>query len=144
LKIYIQQRGITMQEKDYTQLVVWPATMLGDASAEDFEKFIKETFSCRAKFCEEVITLPDVVNGLFVEDTGGRHDLLFYVHNDDLGKFAVPRLAYGIRWWEDVLDNMVNSTDAPIYSTDILKKYPYGWDNDESAFCDKYSKLLQK
>jgi len=87
------QKNIDTEEGKYTQLCVWPATILGDNTPEQFEQFIKEEFNdTRAKFTEEVITNP--ANG----EKGGRHDLFFYIHNDDLGKFAVKRLSYGIRW----------------------------------------------
>jgi hypothetical protein len=37
--------------------------------------------------------------------TGGRNDVVFAVHQDDIKTFAVPRLSIGVRWVEDVLDN---------------------------------------
>lgn len=47
----------------------------------------------------------------------------FYVHDDDIGRFAVKRLLYGIRWWEDVLGN----GNGYQYSEDTLKKYQKIW-----------------
>lgn len=109
---------------EYNQLCVWQATELGDQTPEDFEKFIMDTFGCRAKFCEVVYTLPDKdKSGKPVEGTGGRSDLFFYVANEDIKKFAVPRLAYGIRWWEDVLMN----GQGVLYPKEILDKYPAKW-----------------
>lgn len=109
-----------MMENQFKQLCVWPGTMLGDNTVNDFEKFIKETFDVRVKFAEEVIT-----NGSKERDEeGGRHDLFFFVHNEDISKFAVKRLAYGIRWWEDVVSY---NDGAYLYSQEILDKYSVNW-----------------
>lgn len=111
-----------LAEQGYHQLCVWEGTVLGDTKVSDFEDFFrKEGF--RVKFLEEVVTLPDVEDGRVVEGTGGRHDLFFLVHSDDVSKFAVPRLQMGIRWWEDVLGN----GHGNIYSQEVLNKYPRLW-----------------
>ncbi len=84
---------------DFKQPVVWPGTLMGDGTVAEFEAFILAEFGCRAKYVGQFTTLPEG------DDEGGREDLVFYVHSEDLGKFAVPRLAYGMRWIEDVIDN---------------------------------------
>lgn len=101
----------------YKQLCVWPGTTLGDWTPEQFEQFMKEEFGVRTKFVEEVVT--NAGDG----GEGGRHDLFFYVHSNDVGKFAVPRLQAGIRWWEDVVGN----NSHMIYSKEIIDKYPTQW-----------------
>ena len=106
----------------YNQLCVWPGTVLGSSSAREMEKFFKQK-GFRVRFCEEVKTLPDVDNGRVVEGTGGRIDIFFYIHDEDIVKFAIPRLSMGIRWWEDVLANGGGS----IYPQKILDKYPPKW-----------------
>jgi len=84
----------------FTQVCVWENCEIGKGSIQDFEDQIAQTFKdVRVKFLEEIITLPGH-NG-----KGGRTDLFFCVHEDDIGKFAVPRLMAGIRWIEDVIDN---------------------------------------
>ena len=106
----------------YQQLCVWPACYLGDSTPADFEAFVLEKLGARVKFAEEV------------ETTGGRKDLFFYVNDEDISNFAVRRLAYGIRWWEDVLDN----GNGLEYQEATLKKYPYTWEKvsfDETE-CD--------
>ena len=109
--------------KNYTQLCVWCGTMLGDLSVQEFEKFFKDQ-GYRIKFAEEVVTLPDYEYGKPVEGTGGRHDILFYIHTEDIAKFAIPRLTAGIRWWEDVVSyNNHNNW----YSEEVLQKYPTTW-----------------
>lgn len=90
----------------FSQVVVWPGTLVGKDQVADFEKFMMDEFGVRASYIEEVLTAPDRDrNGYPVEDTGGRNDLFFYVHSDDIPKFSVARLGYGMRWIEDVYSN---------------------------------------
>lgn len=126
---------------DYQQIVVWHECCLGESSAEDFEKFILDKLGARCKFLEQVTTLPDVIDGKVQKDTGGRYDILFAVHKDDVPSFAVKRFAYKMRWWEDVLDNMINKVDVPIYSDEVLEKYPYGWKDNDLGWCDYCKKI---
>lgn len=107
----------------YNQLCVWEGTLLDDSGPKGFIQFLKGEFGARFKFAEEVKTLPDRKGGTVVPDTGGRNDLFFYVHDDDSSKFALPRLNYGIRWWEDVLSN----GGRELYPNEVLERYPYGW-----------------
>lgn len=111
------------KENKFSQLCVLPATTLEGSSPKDFEDFFKKEFDCRVKFAEQVITLPDVENGRAVEDTGGRSDLFFFIHNDDIPKFSIKRLTMGIRWWEDVVSNR----NHLIYPESITKKYQTTW-----------------
>ena len=106
-------------EPVFTQLCVWPGTTLSPSTPKDLEDFFKDEMGTRIKYAEEVTTLPG--DG----GEGGRTDQFFFVHNDDVGKFAIPRLKMGIRWWEDVLDNMKGRDQ--IYPKEILEKYPYTW-----------------
>ena len=109
----------------FNQLCVWPATTLGDSAPQELVDFFQEEFNTRIQFEQEVITNPDLDhNGHPIKDTGGRTDLFFYVHDDDVAAFAVPRLAMGIRWWEDVVSYNDNSH---LYTTEILEKYPITW-----------------
>jgi hypothetical protein len=72
---------------------------------------------------ETITTGPDRdENGNASFETGGRVDTIFAVHDDDVMKFAVPRLAMGIRWIEDVLDNEARETEHSIYP-DRVKEY---------------------
>jgi len=101
---------------EWPQLCVWPGTLVGD-KIKKFESFMLEHFGTRVKYAEEVKTLPG--DG----GEGGRNDLFFYVYKDDVGKFAIPRLQVGIRWWEDVLNNMRDQ----IYPQEIIDKYKPTW-----------------
>jgi len=88
-------------QSGFSQVCVWPATVVGGKKKQaEFVKWIESNFDgVRVQYLEEIKTLRD--------DTGpgGRNDLLFAVHQDDVAKFAIPRLQYGIRWIEDVYGN---------------------------------------
>lgn len=111
--------------ENYSQLCVWPGTLVGPTEAEEFERFMLETFNARVKYHTEVTTLPDLdESGAIMEDTGGRNDLFFYVHDDDVPHFAVPRLQAGIRWWEDVVGYNDN---RHLYTEDFINAHPLSW-----------------
>ena len=85
------------RHKDYRQVCVWPCTTLGENKPEDFVELFKEQ-GFRVQFLEEIKTTEPSA-----DEEGYRIDLFFAVHNDDINKFALPRLKMGIRWIEDVL-----------------------------------------
>ena len=103
----------------FNQLCVWPGTVVGDSKKvqEDFVKFFKDELGVTVKYETEVKTLPDETG------PGGRNDLFFYIADDDISKFAVPRLSMGIRWYEDVLGN----GGGKLYPTEVLEKYEKTW-----------------
>ena len=95
----------TQLKEGFTQVCVWPGTIVGLDKVAEFESFMLDNFFARVQYLEEVTTALDMTNGFPVEDTGGRNDVLFAIHNDDIGKFAIPRMQFGIRWIEDVYGN---------------------------------------
>ena len=102
------------KKENYNQVCVIHGLLLEDGDVKDFEEKIKEVFGTRVQFLETIKTGPDLdLDGELVEGTGGRHDVFFAAHDDDLGKFAVPRLMNGIRWIEDVLAEC--NYRSPIY-----------------------------
>lgn len=108
----------------FTQLCVWPGCTVGEKKVRKFENLMLDEFNARVKYASEIKTKPDFDNdGNPVPETGDRNDLLFYIHTDDIGHFAIKRLSLGIRWWEDVRDNGGNK----LYSKSVLKKYPKTW-----------------
>ena len=114
-----------MSTNPFVQLCVWPGTVLGDSTPEDFENFFLEEMAVRVKYHTEVKTRPDLdAAGRPVAETGGRNDLFFFVHNEDSAKFAIPRLAMGIRWWEDVIKYNDNSH---LYEWEFIKAHPPTW-----------------
>lgn len=106
-----------MNARPYSQAVSWPGTTCAADEGADVEKFIAEEFNgARAKFIGCFLTKPDVDQfGENVPDTGGRSDLCFYVHEDDMGKFAVARFRFGMRWVDDVIGNEKARGDDTIY-----------------------------
>jgi len=99
------KKNVERKEK-FTQVCVWPGTIIKDAEIPDFEKFFKDEVSARVQYLETIKTLPDKnEDGTIIEDTGGRSDVFFAVHDDDVMGFSIPRLQFGIRWIEDVLGN---------------------------------------
>jgi hypothetical protein len=112
-------------ENNFTQLCVWPGCFLGDSTPKDLEDFFLGEMNTRVKYHTEVKTQPDIdESGNPVPDTGGRNDLFFYVHSDDIGNFAIPRLKMGIRWWEDVVSYNDNSH---LYTKEFLDNHPVTW-----------------
>lgn len=111
--------------ENYTQLCVWPGTVFGDSTPEDLEKFFLDEMKTRIKYHTQVETLPDLdESGKAIPDTGGRNDLFFYVHSEDIGHFAIPRLQMGIRWWEDVVGYNDNKH---LYTEEFLNANPLTW-----------------
>lgn len=97
----------------FSQVVVWPHTLLGDDNTEaDFQQFITEEFDARIKLIGEHRINKD------------RTDLLFYIHSEDIPKFAVARLSWGMRWLEDVMANDGSYTPpegiAPTWNEDAI------------------------
>ena len=87
--------------ENFTQVCVWPATVVGKTKKKikEFEDWGISEFGVRFQYLEEILTNRDE------SGPGGRNDLFFAVHSEDVGKFAIPRLSYGIRWIEDVYGN---------------------------------------
>jgi hypothetical protein len=114
-----------MSENKFTQLCVWPGTVLGDNTIQDLENFFLQEMKTRIKYHAEVKTLPDVdSDNNPIPETGGRNDLFFFVHSDDVQHFALPRLQMGIRWWEDVVGY---NNNRHLYTEEFLKNNPTTW-----------------
>lgn len=107
-------------DDDFKQLCVIQGCKLGESTEDDFINIFKKDFGVRVKFCEEVIT-----NGSKERnEEGGRTDIFFYIHDDDILDFAFKRIAFGVRWWEDVV---VYNDGAYLYPQAILDKYVPQW-----------------
>lgn len=105
-----------------SQIVVWRGTIVGE-NKQDFLDWLHDEGFKSAEYLEEFKTLPDISNGKAVEGTGVRNDLLFSIGQEDIPKFAIWRLQYGMSWWEDYLDN----EDSSIIPDSILNKYERSW-----------------
>ena len=116
----------TQPSNNFTQLCVWSGVLLGDSSIEEFESFFMSELGVRIKYHTEVETLPDLdERGNPVPDTGGRNDIFFFVHSDDIAKFAIVRLEMGIRWWEDVIK--YNDNSKHLYTPEFIEANPVTW-----------------
>ena len=80
-------------------VLVWPGTLLAAEQEKEFEKWIKDEIGAVATVLGVVKTLPGQGG------PGGRSDLFFTIRTSDIVNFALWRLQYGMRWWEDVVDN---------------------------------------
>jgi hypothetical protein len=90
----------------FSQVCVWPGTVVQPNEVDLLVDYFKDQMDCRVQYLETIVTAPDRNNrGGTISNTGGRHDVLIAVHNDDVSKFAVPRLMLGIRWLEDIYGN---------------------------------------
>ena len=117
-----EYKKVEDKEKDqFNQLCVLEGTTFPEGGVKEFHQFFKDEMGVRVKFENQVKTLPDFEG---CTETGGRNDLFFYIHDDDIGKFAVPRLSMGVRWYEDVLLN----GGGKLYDEDVLKAYPATWE----------------
>ena len=97
---------------NYTQVCVFPGIIVDEDKIQEFVDRIKEVFDTRVQYLETILTKPDLDDP---ENTGGRSDVFFAVHQDDIGKFAVKRLQYGIRWIEDAMSNANGYHLNPLY-----------------------------
>ena len=113
-----------LKKNNYNQLCLWAGITVGE-NAQLFEDYVRDEFGFRVKYETEVITKPDIEDGELVDGTGGRIDLLFYIHDGDISKFAFQRFKIGhIRWWEDVVSY---NDGSHLYTKNILKKYEVKW-----------------
>lgn len=90
--------------KDHQQVLVWQGTIMTQDQVPEFEQWMLEECGCRIKYLESVTTSPSPDPDSFghLLGTGGRIDVIFSVHNDDVGRIALVRLKTGMRWLDDV------------------------------------------
>jgi hypothetical protein len=117
------------RKEGYSQVCVWPGTLVGPDKIADFENFMLEEFKARVQYLEEINTYPDLKDGKIVDGTGGRTDLFFSVHQDDIGHFAIPRLQMGIRWFEDSVARCNGGNQ--LYPTYVMDYY--SWAKEEQG-----------
>jgi len=114
-----------------TQVCVWESTLVGESNIQDFEELFLKEYKVRIKYIEEIKTFPDTdQNGFGIEGTGGRSDVFFSIHKDDISKFATTRFSFDppIRWIEDVLQNLKN----PIYPERVQEYKTWNEEIDEA------------
>ncbi len=106
------------RKENFKQVCVIQGLLLRDENNNDytdeFIKFVNDKFGVRIQVLEAIVTLPNKdPDGKDVEETGGRYDVFFAVHNEDVGKFTIPRFQLNARWIEDVLAEC--NYHSPIY-----------------------------
>lgn len=96
-----EKKGVRVnveRPEEFAQVCVWEGTLVGGSEQQAaFVAYMLKELGSRVLYLEEIETAPGQGG------PGGRNDLFFAVHKDDVAKFAVPRLNMGIRWLEDVL-----------------------------------------
>lgn len=118
-------KPIIARKRNFNQVCVWPGTVVGADGAGTFEVGMKAMLGVRVQYLEEVLTKPDYEGALAniaVPGTGGRNDVIFAVHADDVDKFAVSRMSAEIRWIEDVLEQQ-NNNNRHMYDCERLDQY---------------------
>lgn len=98
----------------YNTVCIWEGTGLGETTVEEFERWFLDN-GFRIRFIEEVITKGSKIKN----EDGGRHDILFYIHDDDIPRLCTWRFLYGIKWFDDV----INNGNSYRYDKKILEKY---------------------
>ena len=92
-------------------LCIWPAAVGTNDEMKDFLKLNLDV---------DVIPVGTVTTEPDESGPGGRMDAVFWLNGKDISRFAVPRFAVGIRWYEDVVGNKSHL----IYPTDFLEWAP--------------------
>ena len=109
----------------YNQLCLIRDLEIGEDQIENFEIIMLNKFGVRVKYHTEIKTFPTLdEEGYPIPRTGGRNDLFFYVHKEDIDKFSVPRMHLGVHWWEDVVANTANHDSYP---EGFIKVHPPTW-----------------
>ena len=127
---FIEVERITVARPEcFSQVCLMPGTFCYEVAVPDFEAwFASKGF--RVKFLENVTTKPDIDDvGDEIPDTGGRTDILFAIHRDDVFLFSTWRFQVGIRWIEDVLAH--HNHTRHMYDCNRLENY-MTWDPTES------------
>lgn len=116
----INQLENTPIEEDFNQVLIWPGTHL-EGRIESFVQFVKEEFDARIQYLETYETSPvRSFNGSPIEWTGGRQDIVFALHKEDLGKFTLKWRSHGVQEIEFIMNDDVDE----VYP-DRFRKYTF-------------------
>ena len=103
------------RSENYSQLMVWEGTLIDESEYADFQEFIASEIG--SKNPVKIIGTVKTLRGY--GGPGGRSDMFFIVHNDDINRFAIGKMKIRLRWYEDVLDNTPD-----IYPKSFTTSYP--------------------
>lgn len=113
-----KQNAKTLPE-NFNQVCVMMGTIVGEEKINDFVEYMKNEMNVRIHYLEEIATNPDKDNfGNKIEGTGGRNDVFFAIHDEDVARFAIKRLMLDVKWIEDVINNGYDYLYPP-----YVKKY---------------------
>jgi hypothetical protein len=99
----IQMAKNARKKPNFDQVCVWPGVKLRPGCTQEWESVMRD-MGVRVQWLEEIATRPDTDElGNKVPGTGGRTDIFFAVHREDIGRMAALRQELGMRWIEDVL-----------------------------------------
>lgn len=107
------------EAEGFTQLCVWENCILKPEEVADFVDFVRTQCQTRVRVVGCVETLPGAGG------PGGRVDLLFYAHSEDITKLAARKFVLRMRWWEDVLENL--GPHKTIYPQELRSAFPKRW-----------------
>ena len=105
--------------ENYSTVAVIPGCVVFQEECENTIDEFAKTLGCKHPILiiGTATTRPNVEEQDHpLPESGGRHDFFFSFHNLDIMRVAVPRLAFGVRWWEDVVDNEWNNLPMTLKS----------------------------
>jgi hypothetical protein len=117
VKIVYNQSNEIKEENKFKQLCVWEGTVVPEKDIQDFIQWFLTDFHIRIQYKCQVETLENK------DGPGGRIDCFFYIHDDDISKFAIVKFKIGARWWEDINYNKQQN----IYPAEFVKENPFKW-----------------
>jgi len=120
------EKNIELKE-NFTQVCVWPGTIVKEEQIPDMVEWFQDELGVRIQYLETIKTKPDV--GDHANISGGRLDVFIAIHDEDVQKFAIPKLELGMRWIEDVLSEVNGYFENPIYP-ERVEEYK-SWDEEE-------------
>ena len=89
---------MTNTTSKFNQVCIMQGTIFAE-NENEFIDFFKNQFGVRIKLIGQFDTTMHYENGEV------QKDLAFYVHDEDIKKFAISRFEMGVRWLEDVMSN---------------------------------------
>lgn len=96
--------GNVPREPGFRQVAIWPGFTIIDPNYPSleakehvarFQDWMDEQFHIRVQFLEEIA---------IQHAQGEMPFIVFAIHKEDVSKFVIPRLHFGIRWIEDATD----------------------------------------
>lgn len=106
------------KDENYDEVIIMHHCYLDTTRLVIFKRLVKEVFQLTHDIRWIGTLITNKTRG--VDGTGGRWDVAFMVHKDDLPKlFTHRRLQLGFRWWFDVVGN----GDLSLYPLHFRRMY---------------------